>query len=186
MQSNNRHRNKTNTVEAAGIVIYRLKEDNTCEYLMVQNKHDGGWTPPKGHLHRTNESAMNAAKRETHEEVGLKEETGYRMHQSEPIYSCSYYDKKRHRNKVSTYFLAEYVPDAEIRLQKRELQKFAWLSAQEAVERMGYDEMTELIEHAEREIAKKGVLPPLPPSPSSSSFSSSSSSTTVEVKVGVD
>ena len=87
------------------------------------------------------------------------------MHQSEPIYSCSYYDKKRHRNKVSTYFLAEYVPDAEIRLQKRELQKFAWLSAQEAVERMGYDEMTKLIEHAEREIAKKGVSP-LPPSPS--------------------
>ena len=122
--------------------------------------NDGGWTPPKGHLDR-NESAVDAAKRETFEEVGLREETGYRMHQADAIYSCCYYDKKRGRNKISTYFLAEYVPGADIILQARELKDFAWLSSQKAIETMGYDAMTKLIECGDKKICMDQPLPVL-------------------------
>ncbi|OAF67601.1 Structural maintenance of chromosomes protein 2 [Intoshia linei] len=62
----------TKIVEAAGLIVYRLNNDNV-EYLMLKStRKSAHWTPPKGHVEK-NESHMEAAKRETEEEAGLKE-----------------------------------------------------------------------------------------------------------------
>ena len=74
-----------------------------------------GWTPPKGHLHR-GESELDGARREALEETSLEEQTGFTFfnNSSQPIFRTSYWDGKRKRIKTSVYFLAEFVPGAQI------------------------------------------------------------------------
>lgn len=108
-----------------------------------------GWTPPKGHLH-DGESELDGARRETQEETSLEEQTGYTFfnNSTQPIFRTSYWDGKRNRNKTSVYFLAEFVPGAQISIQAGELADYVWLSSIPAKQRMSYPEMSELIDAA--------------------------------------
>ena len=140
---------KGGDLHAAGIVIFRRREGDV-EFLLVQSSDGGmGWTPPKGHLHR-GESELDGARRETLEETSLEEQAGFTFfnNSSQPIFRTSYWDGKRKRNKPSVYFLAEFVPGAQISIQAGELADYVWLSSIPAKTRMNYPEMSELIDAA--------------------------------------
>jgi 8-oxo-dGTP pyrophosphatase MutT (NUDIX family) len=137
-------------LRAAGILIFRREPGQAPEFLLVQsNDGDKGWTPPKGHL-LPGESDLDGARRETQEETALQELTGYTFfnNSTAPIFSTSYWDGKRRRNKTSVYFLAQLVPGAHINMQVAELADFVWLPAVPAKHRMIYPEMGHLIDAA--------------------------------------
>ena len=83
----------------------------------------------------------------------MEEGIGYDMMMGcESIYTALYQDNKKKCSKTTEYYFARYKKNAEIKIQLKELQTFAWLSAHDACEKMGYKEMNELIGIAEQKL----------------------------------
>jgi 8-oxo-dGTP diphosphatase len=119
------------TVRAAGGVVAR-----DGEVLLVHRPKYDDWTFPKGKLD-VGESDEEAAVRE------VEEETGFRCSLGRELPSTSYTDS-RGRPKIVRYWQmqaegGEFAPTQEV-------DEIAWLSAEDAAERLTYDRDRKLLE----------------------------------------
>ena len=123
---------------AAGTVTIRHRPGKEPHVLLVHRPAYNDWTLPKGHLDPDEYEAV-AAVRETHEESGV------RVVLREPLGAISY--PVGGGTKVVHYWRAEPI-EASKRKPDKEVDKVAWLSPANALERMTYDDEKEVMRKA--------------------------------------
>lgn len=129
--------------KSAGILLYRL-EDNLPEVLLVHpggpfwtKKDLGAWSIPKGELEE-NEDPLNAAKRETEEELGTKvageflELTPVKQKSGKMILAWALLQDLDPSKISSNNFEMEWPPKSGNRKSFPEIDKAAWLNMNDA------------------------------------------------------
>lgn len=142
--------------KSAGAVIFS-RGGGTVEYLLLHypsKRHGGGhWDYPKGHVEK-GEKEMETVRREVAEETGLKDiscEDGFCE-----LISYFFTDGSRKVHKNVVFFLAE-TPTKDVRLSS-EHTGYAWLSYEEALERLTFKNAKEVLIKAHEYLIKKGVV----------------------------
>lgn len=115
--------------ESAGVIpVY----EESGEILLIQH-HAGHWGFPKGHIER-GENIKQAALRELAEETGL---TRVKL-RGKPVIKKYTFEKNGKRiEKTVSYFIG-IVDTKDVTIRQDEIQAFAWLPYNEALERLTY------------------------------------------------
>lgn len=126
--------------EASFGIVPMLQQDGKILFLLVQHRA-GHWGFPKGHA-EPGETPIQSACRELEEETGI---AAYQLLDA-PAFTESYKVLKKLRiiEKTVTYFLAT-VQSAEVNVQEKEIQAFAWLPFQEALSRVTFAQSQQLL-----------------------------------------
>ncbi|MEM6334069.1 MAG: NUDIX domain-containing protein [Planctomycetota bacterium] len=128
-------------VEDASFGVVAVDRSGGAVRVLLVKHHAGHWAFPKGHA-EAGETDEQAARRE------LEEETGVRVgalvsRDGEPVRLVERYvftDRKGRRvAKTVTFFVGE-AEAAEARPQEEEIAELAWLTLDEAAERMTFEE----------------------------------------------
>ena len=125
----------------AGGIIYRQSQDKkTTEVLLVQDSKDR-WTIPKGHIEE-GETPRQTAEREMREEVGLRE-----MRVGEWLGKVNF--RYRRGNSLvlisQEVFLIKALGDTNDIKPEDWMNGIAWMPANEALEKIEYDDIGKLI-----------------------------------------
>jgi ADP-ribose pyrophosphatase YjhB (NUDIX family) len=128
--------------QTAGCVAYTYDTDGTIRLLLIRDKQ-GMWTLPKGHIEH-DENERDAALREVLEETGVSGKLG-------PLVSRIEYAVQKHsrvfRKHVVFFLLAatsiELTPQIE-----EGITAAAWFSVDEALSRVGYPSVREVLRSA--------------------------------------
>lgn len=131
------------TIRSAGLVLFRLYQ-KTAEYLVIKHPQ-GHWDVPKGKI-EPEETAREAAIRELFEETGLyaKFIPGF---QAQTTYQYSDQDGVQCDKQVK-FFLGK-AEEGSVRLSHEHVD-FAWLSFDEAVKRITYNNSRLVIKEAHK------------------------------------
>jgi len=131
----------TDTVLAAGGIVWRRRDDGTVEVLLVHRPRYDDWTFPKG-KNDAGEPDESCALREVLEETGLRCTLG-------PELATSRYVDGRGRPKVVRYWamtVAEEVP----RVPDDEVDGLEWLDVSDAERRLSYGRDVEVLDEFAR------------------------------------
>lgn len=111
---------------SAGSVIYKQKGAQ-LKFLIVKSVAHHTWGFPKGHLDlRHHESEEQAARREVHEEVGLRPHFDFSFRRQVT------YKTEEHTIKTVGFFVAKAMPQQNVVNQKEEILSSRWVSLLEA------------------------------------------------------
>ena len=129
---------------AAGAVVVRKTGSGDWECVLIR-QHNGDWGLPKGHVER-GESDEQAAVREVKEETGLSVEL-------DPVFRQAVrYTVANARTKEVVYFLGRPAP-GELVGQAEEIAEIGWYSFEEAVKKVRYAAVREVLHAAQRFLA---------------------------------
>ncbi|HEX4214840.1 MAG TPA: NUDIX hydrolase [Candidatus Dormibacteraeota bacterium] len=135
--------NGTAPVRAAGGVVCRAGPGGLLEVAIIHRPTRDDWSLPKGKL-EPGEEPLDAALRE------VEEETGMRCDLLEPVGETSYVDRKG-RDKTVLYWLMR--PVSGTFEPGDEVDVLRWLTPEEALVVMSYEQDRELISRVARECA---------------------------------
>jgi 8-oxo-dGTP diphosphatase len=130
---------------SAGGVVYR-KSKGKIEFLVVQHSGHYHWVLPKGWID-PGETKEQAAIREVKEEAGVEVELGEYLGEFAIFYTNPAKEKVR---KTSHFFLMRYTSGDPGKELGWEMKDFAWLPAEEAIEKLDYTGEKEMIEKASK------------------------------------
>jgi len=121
----------------SGCIIF-----NNGKYLLIQHKEGRHWDFPKGHVEE-GENEEETALREVYEETGLEVEIieGFKE-------SISYIDNINKEDKTVVFFLCK-TDKLEIRHITNDVVDSIWLSYEEALDKITYDNAKNLLRKAE-------------------------------------
>lgn len=136
-------------------IIPVYKENGQRCFLLVRHREDptlskgvgrgGHWAFPKGHAQGT-EEGVQAAVREFGEETGIEE-----VDVVSGVSFLEHYTFTRENKNVSktaTYFIG-FVRAVEVRIQREEIQDFRWVSYEDALELMTFEEARRVLQKAQ-------------------------------------
>ncbi len=129
---------------SAGIVVYRVSEDGTRTYLLLQypGKY---WDFPKGKL-EGHEKWMEAAVRETREETGI--DLDFRP-DFEHSYAYSFNDFKGNRvEKTVVFFIGKAEQNSEVTLSYEHID-YLWLPYNQARIQIHFENVRQLLDEVE-------------------------------------
>ena len=150
---------------AAGVILWRdggvSSGHHVCEYLLLQARYGGHWTPPKGHVDvkfgkkkkkKERETAFRAALREMKEETSIGESD---VEICEETWIDAKYILPKPTRKVPTgqkvvrYFIGRLCSE-EVKVcpQESEVSDFRWVKLDEALALVEYDEMQRVLRQA--------------------------------------
>lgn len=133
---------------SAGIVVFH-KEGNKLQYLLLHYE-EGHWDLPKGHVEGS-EKLEETAKRETIEETGLKPEIvqGFKE-------KISYFFRNRQGAVIqkTVHFFLGLSDKNEVTLSDEHI-GYAWLSYENAVEKLTYGTAKEILIKANEFLVQK-------------------------------
>ena len=127
--------------QSAGIVFFR-KIENRIEFLLLHYP-SGHWDLVKGHI-ESNETAKEAAKRESKEETGITDIKLIDGFEEEIEYYFRYDNQDIH--KKVTFFLSETKQDR-ITLSDEHLD-FIWLNFENATKKITFDTAKQIVKKA--------------------------------------
>jgi 8-oxo-dGTP diphosphatase len=132
---------------SAGGVVFR-REPEGILWLVVRPKGSDQWRFPKGKIEKK-ESSAQAALREVKEEGGAEAEI------KEKIDSIKYFFVQNGQKifKTVVFYLMEYIQEARGGF-CWETEEIAWLSAEEAKEKLAFKNEKEILEKAQNILAK--------------------------------
>ncbi len=150
---------------SAGFILTRDTPAGPVYLLLDYGKH---WDYAKGHLEE-GETAWQAAVRELREETGIRQ-VDRLTNFERPMHYVFYSPRKGRIHKTVTYFLGRTRTE-DIKLSD-EHNGYAWLSFDEAMQRLTYDNAREVLAAAHESAHKTAIVPmkrlkyvPKPPSP---------------------
>lgn len=130
---------------SAGVILYRVGRGGQREYLLLRHR-EGHWDFPKGRIERE-EDLREAACRELREETGIGAE-GVKLAQGfQGLIEYSFNRDGKPVHKRVIYFLGE-TDRGEVKL-SGEHRDFIWLSYEEALRQLTYEDSRELLRRAE-------------------------------------
>lgn len=132
---------------SAGSVIYQ-KNGNTYTYLIVQSVVNNNWGFPKGHI-EGNETPKETAKREIFEEVNLKPKFDFNFIQT------TEYMLAPQRKKEVTFYIAEYIPGQEVKVQEEEISNYRWVTLEQAKKYLTEHDKMRVLTKAEEYLSRK-------------------------------
>lgn len=119
-------------VSAGGIVLRQSPEG--IKVLLIEDRF-GYWTWPKGHIEK-DETPHEAALREIEEETGI---AGLEILCEAGIQKYSFPSGDDEIHKTAHIFLMESRGKTDVKAEIREITFAGWFSAEEALEKIGYD-----------------------------------------------
>jgi len=131
---------------SAGFILYSM-DGEVRKYLLLRHRYGGHWGFPKGHI-EPGESEMDAALRETREETGIDKVLlipGFRE-----VSNYSFRRGSRLVFKENVYFLAS--ADHSEPVLSREHTQGEWLSYTETWNRLSFDDIRRILDHAEKKL----------------------------------
>jgi 8-oxo-dGTP pyrophosphatase MutT (NUDIX family) len=131
-----------NRVSQAGAIVFRTDGGSVRILLVRSRKSPGVWVFPKGHL-EAGESHADAALREAEEEAGI---LGTIVGMAGPTLTFQSGDE----SVAVEYYLVHLTEDAA----SPEGREKAWLSPDETIERLGFQNARDLLRAALREIER--------------------------------
>lgn len=135
-------------VQSVGIITYTI-ENNTIKYLILLS--DGGcWDFPKGHI-ESGETKKETALRELQEETGLTAQLDDAFEQS-LSYVYPGYQNKEETHKTDFMFIGK-TSSTDVTLSP-EHTDYAWLTYEQALQQITYDDTRELFKKAHEHIVK--------------------------------
>ena len=132
-----------NRVSQAGAIVFRTDGGSVRILLVRSRKSPGVWVFPKGHL-EAGESHMDAALREAEEEAGILGTVVGLVGRTLKFQSGD-------ESVAVRYYLVHLTADAA----SPEGREKAWLSPDEALERLGFQNARDLLRDALREIERQ-------------------------------
>lgn len=148
---------------SAGVVLFR--EAGKARLYLLLHYEEGHWDFPKGHI-EAGESEKEAAERECREETGIsgiafvpgfRERIGYT------------YLREGKPSSKEVYFLLASTSEAEVKL-SYEHQGYAWLTCDEALSRLTFENARGVLGKAEGFLGRKEGLLLVPAAPGSAEF----------------
>jgi len=128
---------------SAGGIVFRRQPDRSARFLLIRDPYEH-WGFPKGHL-EGEETPAEAAFRESMEETGL---TDLMLLGPIRIIDWHFRFKGRYIHKFCHFFLFES-PGAEVIPQQDEgITDFRWLTIEEALEQLSYDNARGVLKRA--------------------------------------
>lgn len=134
--------------KSCGAVIFR-KETDGIRFLLIKNIKGKNWGFPKGHV-ELGENEEQTAIREVLEETSLNIQIipGFR--------SVIQYTIWGRANKQVVFFLAEN-RSSDVRVQASEIEKYSWMSYEEAMETFRFDNDRKVLKNAMTWMKKNGM-----------------------------
>ena len=122
--------------KSAGIIVFRRKN---VEFLFLKRRE--GWLDlPKGHVEE-GESEIEAARRETYEESGLKPDVIQGFRES---HQYSYRTGKYVIEKTVVYFLGEVAEDVHVKISE-EHSGYVWLDINSLEKRLSFQNQVDIL-----------------------------------------
>ena len=112
--------------------------------ILVIQQAEGHWGFPKGHV-EAGETEVQTAIRE------IKEETNYDVEVNENYRYVETYSPKEGVEKDVVFFVAKKVA-GDMRLQEEEVQNILWLTYEETLERLTYENSKEILKKAWKDL----------------------------------
>lgn len=133
---------------SAGFIIFRVREGKV-EYLLLLNSK-GHWDFPKGHVEGS-ERLIEAAKRETEEEAGIKDlEIIPLFHETIRYW---YIENGEKVSKEVHFFLAKVKEDVKVKI-SLEHKDYRWLSFGDAMKLIKFKEQRDVFNKAHKYVKK--------------------------------
>jgi len=134
------------TDESFGVILLRKQEYDVL-VLLVQHieQHGGHWAFPKGHK-ENGESDLGAAVRELEEETGIQQVSLLPSTRYEEHYNFITHNQRI--EKKVTYFIG-WVKDSTVTIQPSEIADCAWLSFEEAHQRLTFNEAKRILKEVQ-------------------------------------
>jgi len=131
--------------KSCGAVVYR-ESNRGLEFLAVQSKASGDWGLPKGHVEK-GESEEETAMRE------VLEETGINIILDQYFRTTVEYILPNGRPKEVVYFIGRAL-DSTVNIQEEEIRESRWLSYDDMITTLTYDEIKEVLKRAASYLCK--------------------------------
>lgn len=134
---------------SCGAIVYRFINDE-LRFLLIKNLRSANWGFPKGHVER-GESNEDTARRE------VLEETGIHIKIMPDFSSKSEYTIHGRVEKSVTIFLAK-AEDVHTIIQKEEIEDYAWLGFNKAMERLKFVNDRNMLKNANEYLIDCGII----------------------------
>ena len=139
-------------VVSCGFIVFR-KDFGRIEFLLIHSKFHGFWSFPKGRMEE-GEDMLDTALRELKEEVGISRDALkiYQNFLRKTTYE--YYHAGKIYDKTVYWFLGELKRDVPVVVDNFEIDKFAWLDFDSALNRLTFEKDKETLKEAYKLIKK--------------------------------
>ena len=134
---------------SCGAVVYNQIDDE-IKYLVIKNRRSSHWSFPKGHVER-GESLEDTAKRE------VLEETGVHIDLIPDFITESEYTIQGRVEKTVNIFLAS-TKDDKITIQEEEIDDYKWLSFDEAMSKLKFENDKKILNKAHDFLLSKNLI----------------------------
>lgn len=132
--------------EAAGVIVYRLSQSGSPEFLLLRSVELGIWGVPKGHRDAEDLDLLACAQRELREETGLGKVLLHSGFRASLAYEAKRHNKGETYHKTVCYFLGRWEGGEVVRSGEHDAAE--WLAETKAKTLLKFANLVEVLDNA--------------------------------------